>query len=59
MSSREASGSELLEVAAPVAAVIYGCSLAWVYLRESLRAWRGGEADDDAGRGPEPAPAEA
>jgi high-affinity iron transporter len=39
----EASGSEALEVAAPTAAVLYGCSLAWVYLRESLRAWRGRE----------------
>ncbi len=36
----EATGSEALEVAAPVAGVLYGCSLAWVYLRESLRAWR-------------------
>jgi high-affinity iron transporter len=36
----EASGSELLEVAAPTAAVLFGCSLAWVYLRDQLRAWR-------------------
>jgi high-affinity iron transporter len=36
----EASGSEALEIAAPAAAIIYGCTLAWVYLRESLRAWR-------------------
>ena len=39
----EATGSEALEVAAPVAAVLFGCSLAWVYLRESLRAWRRSE----------------
>jgi high-affinity iron transporter len=44
----EASGSGLLEVAAPVAAVIYGCSLAWVYLRESLRAWRRREPEGEA-----------
>ena len=49
----EASGSEALEVAAPAAAVIYGCTLAWVYLRESLRAWRRREAEG------EPAPAES
>src|SRR5262245_52192280 len=36
----EASGSEALEVAAPVAGVLYGCGLAWIYLRDSLRAWR-------------------
>lgn len=36
----QASGSELLEVAAPVAGVLYGCSLAWIYLRDSLRKWR-------------------
>lgn len=38
----EASGSELLEVAAPIAAVLYGCILAWIYLRDSLRGWRRG-----------------
>jgi high-affinity iron transporter len=36
----EATESEALEVIAPVAGVLYGCSLAWVYLREQLRAWR-------------------
>jgi high-affinity iron transporter len=40
----EASGSEALEVIAPVAGVLYGCSLAWVYLRDQLRAWRSREA---------------
>jgi high-affinity iron transporter len=49
----EASGSEVLEVAAPAAAVIYGCSLAWIYLRESLRAWRRREPEG------EPAPADS
>jgi high-affinity iron transporter len=49
----EASGSELLEVAAPLAALLYGCSLAWIYLRESLRNWR---RRGDEG---EPAPAES
>jgi high-affinity iron transporter len=53
----EASGSELLEVAAPLAAVIYGCSLAWVYLRDQLRAWR--ESDPDESVPAEPAPAES
>jgi high-affinity iron transporter len=43
----EAAGSEVLEVAAPVAAVLYGCSLAWIYLRESLRGWRRRGADRD------------
>jgi high-affinity iron transporter len=43
----EATGSELLEVAAPAAAVIYGCSLAWVYLRESLRMWRRPEPEGE------------
>ena len=36
----EATGSEALEVIAPAAGVLYGCSLAWVYLREQLRSWR-------------------
>jgi high-affinity iron transporter len=53
----EASGSELLEVAAPLAAVIYGCSLAWVYLRDQLRAWREREPAESAPA--EPAPAES
>jgi peptidoglycan/LPS O-acetylase OafA/YrhL len=53
----EASGSELLEVAAPLAAVIYGCSLAWVYLRDQLRAWREREPDEAAPA--EPATAES
>jgi high-affinity iron transporter len=39
----EASGSELLEIAAPVAGLLYGCSLAWIYLREQLRGWRSRE----------------
>jgi high-affinity iron transporter len=49
----EATGSEALEVAAPVAALIYGCSLAWVYLRDQLNAWRRREPKG------EPAPAES
>jgi high-affinity iron transporter len=53
----EATGSEALEVAAPLAAVLYGCSLAWVYLREQLRAWRSREPEDSAPA--EPAPAES
>jgi high-affinity iron transporter len=53
----EATGSEALEVAAPLAGLLYGCSLAWVYLREQLRAWRSREAEE-AGAG-EPAPAES
>jgi high-affinity iron transporter len=36
----EATGSEALEWAAPIAALVYGCSLAWIYLRDSLRKWR-------------------
>jgi high-affinity iron transporter len=36
----EATKSEALEVIAPVAGVLYGCSLAWIYLRDQLRAWR-------------------
>lgn len=44
----EASGSELLEVAAPVAAAVYGCSLAWIYLRESLRGRRRKEPEGEA-----------
>ena len=36
----EATESEALEVIAPVAGLLYGCSLAWIYLREQLRAWR-------------------
>jgi high-affinity iron transporter len=51
----EASGSEALEVAAPVAGVLYGCSLAWIYLREQLRAWRSREPEAEG----EPAPAES
>jgi high-affinity iron transporter len=49
----EASGSEFLDVAAPAAAVIYGCTLAWVYLRESLRARRSRKPEG------KPAPAES
>jgi len=44
----EAAGSELLEVAAPLAAVIYGCSLAWIYLRDSLRKWRRPEPEGES-----------
>ncbi len=56
----EATGSEALELAAPVAGVLYGCSLAWVYLREQLRAWRGGEPEGDtAPAGAEPAESQA
>jgi high-affinity iron transporter len=54
----EASGSEALEVAAPLGAVLFGCSLAWVYLRDQLRAWRGREPDEGTAPG-EPAPAES
>jgi high-affinity iron transporter len=54
----EATGSEFLEIAAPVGAVIYGCSLAWVYLRESLRQWRSGGPEEEKAPG-EPAPAES
>jgi high-affinity iron transporter len=43
----EATGSEFLEIAAPVAAIIYGCSLAWIYLRESLRQWRRREPEGE------------
>jgi len=49
----EAAGSEALEVAAPVAAVLYGCSLALIYLRETLLGRRRREAE------PEAAPAES
>jgi high-affinity iron transporter len=44
----EATGSEALDVIAPVAGVLYGCTLAWVYLRESLRAWRNREPETKA-----------
>jgi high-affinity iron transporter len=54
----EASGSEVLEAAAPIGAVLYGCSLAWVYLRDQLRAWRSREPKEEAAPG-EPAPAES
>ncbi len=54
----QATGSQFLEVAAPTAAVIYGCTLAWVYLRESLRQWRSREPEGDAApAAEEPAPA--
>ena len=36
----EASGSELLEMAAPLAALLYGGGFAWLYVRDSLRARR-------------------
>lgn len=49
----EATESELLEVAAPLAALIYGCSLAWIYLREQLRGWRRRDREG------QPAPAES
>jgi high-affinity iron transporter len=54
----EASGSEALEVAAPLAAILYGCTLAWVYLRESLRARRRGAQEAEA-QGGQPATAES
>jgi high-affinity iron transporter len=34
----EASGSEALELAAPLAALLYGGGFGWLYLRDSLRA---------------------
>jgi hypothetical protein len=43
-----------------IGAVIHGCSLAWIYLRERLRAWRERDPADESG--PEdlaPAPAES
>jgi high-affinity iron transporter len=43
----EATGSEALEVAAPVAGLLYGCSLAWVYLRVHLRAGRSREPEGE------------
>jgi high-affinity iron transporter len=55
----EAAGSEFLELAAPVAAVLYGCSLAWIYLRESLRGWRRREPEGEAAQGQQPAAAES
>jgi high-affinity iron transporter len=55
----EAAGSELLEAAAPVAAVLYGCTLAWVYLRDSLRAWRGREPGGEKAPAQESTPAES
>jgi high-affinity iron transporter len=36
----EATGSELLEMAAPLAALLYGGGFAWLYLRDSLSARR-------------------
>jgi len=36
----EASESEFLEMAAPVAALAYGCGFAWLYLRDSVRSRR-------------------
>jgi high-affinity iron transporter len=36
----EAAGSEALEIAAPLAALLYGGGFAWLYLRDSLRARR-------------------
>jgi high-affinity iron transporter len=53
----EAAGSEVLEAAAPIAAVLYGCILAWVYLRDSLRAWRRPEPETEPSSPEEPAPA--
>jgi high-affinity iron transporter len=55
----EAAGSEVLEAAAPAAAVLYGCTLAWVYLRDSLRAWRGREREGEKTPAPESAAAES
>jgi high-affinity iron transporter len=53
----EAAGSEALEVAAPLAGLLYGCSLAWVYLRDQLRTWRSREREETASA--EAAPAES
>jgi high-affinity iron transporter len=53
----EAAGSELLEAVAPIAAVLYGCTLAWVYLRDSLRAWLGREPEGEPQSSQEAAPA--
>lgn len=36
----EASGSEALELAAPLAALLYGGGFGWLYLRDSLRSRR-------------------
>ena len=36
----EAAGSELLEIAAPVAAILYGAGFASLYLRDSRQAKR-------------------
>ncbi|MFL5907421.1 MAG: FTR1 family protein [Solirubrobacterales bacterium] len=41
----EASGSELLEMAAPLGALLYGGGFAWLYLRDSLRARRAAPAE--------------
>jgi high-affinity iron transporter len=49
----EATGSELLEMAAPIAAVLYGGGFAWLYLRDSARSRR------QAGEVPAPAESRA
>jgi high-affinity iron transporter len=36
----EATGSEVLELMAPLAALLYGAGFGWLYLRDSLRARR-------------------
>jgi hypothetical protein len=40
----EASGSDALELAAPLAALLYGGGFGWLYLRDSLRARRAAHA---------------
>jgi hypothetical protein len=46
--------------AALILAVLSGCSLAWVYLRESLRAWRSEDPEGEAApAGAEPAQSQA
>jgi high-affinity iron transporter len=40
----EASGSEALELAAPLAALLYGGGFGWLYLRDSRRARRAAPA---------------
>ena len=55
----EATGSEVLEMAAPLAALIYGCSLAWIYLRDTLRGLRRRGAEDEGAGGQQPAAADS
>jgi high-affinity iron transporter len=46
----EAAGSELLEMAAPLAAILYGGGFAWLYLRDSRRARRAVPAEPATGK---------